>query len=650
VTHRAVGADASARDLVLDREAGTWTLQTAEASPAALAEGSWEELADGPWEGFLRFDGDDGRLGVEVPGRHLLTPPLDSENPFDLGWFAATGADTALLRPLATGRYTLLRIRESAPLRTDLGFLELDEDGSFRLELLHSEDTRLDLYQYGDVSVDAQTADDSGTWTLGSPHPESLALDGAWGRWEGVSWPGWALSLRSPDGDGFWVGFFCPDGHLQLPTFDGLHRMLEMRVSGAQFLPPQPATVDIFGPEGLWTRRDPSGELIERLLGNRFPVSYVGNVAIWEYEDESALFMVRWDGFSAYFQMDPCHAPAGQPCVPEDPGIQAVAIGVQTALRREDPVLETPCDDGAAGPPPEGGDGVHAVTDPWLLYSCTDFPANDLGLGHSCESDADCTELGTFCVTGLLACGGGRFLHEVLPNGQGVPHGGHRLRPSGAAGLRPGGGPAQRLPAERLPAADHGLGRNLRTALRRGGQRSRRRKALLLAERLRGAGSQHVPRSQLAGTALLHAVHDGRRLRAGRCLRLHRQPPVHRRVLHLRAGAGLCRGRPASPLPGAGHPPAGPRDGVRGPWALVDSYLISMSYALAETVGSRCARSRHWERAAPTIPTATTTHPRTTTASPRPSFPPARRSPIPSPARIRRPGSARLPRKRPRAA
>jgi hypothetical protein len=56
--------------------------------------------------------------------------------------------------------------------------------------------------------------------------------------------------------------------------------------------------------------------------------------------------------------------------------------------------------------PPNERDPVQIV-DPWLVYTCEDFPENHMNLGQACASNAECTEEGTFCVQGLLPCGGG---------------------------------------------------------------------------------------------------------------------------------------------------------------------------------------------------------------------------------------------------
>ncbi len=42
-----------------------------------------------------------------------------------------------------------------------------------------------------------------------------------------------------------------------------------------------------------------------------------------------------------------------------------------------------------------------------IAYSCPDFPANELGLGTFCGSNADCPEAGSICVQGVLGCGAG---------------------------------------------------------------------------------------------------------------------------------------------------------------------------------------------------------------------------------------------------
>jgi len=46
------------------------------------------------------------------------------------------------------------------------------------------------------------------------------------------------------------------------------------------------------------------------------------------------------------------------------------------------------------------------ITDPWMIYTCPDFPENELGLGKVCSSHSDCTGEGQVCTKGIVPCEG----------------------------------------------------------------------------------------------------------------------------------------------------------------------------------------------------------------------------------------------------
>ncbi len=46
------------------------------------------------------------------------------------------------------------------------------------------------------------------------------------------------------------------------------------------------------------------------------------------------------------------------------------------------------------------------IADPWMIYTCEDFPENALGLGQTCTSHEDCSGEGQVCAKGVVPCDG----------------------------------------------------------------------------------------------------------------------------------------------------------------------------------------------------------------------------------------------------
>lgn len=53
---------------------------------------------------------------------------------------------------------------------------------------------------------------------------------------------------------------------------------------------------------------------------------------------------------------------------------------------------------------PASDAGKTVIAEPWAVYTCTDFPANDLGLGTPCQEHTDCPGAGEQCVWGIVPC------------------------------------------------------------------------------------------------------------------------------------------------------------------------------------------------------------------------------------------------------
>lgn len=65
------------------------------------------------------------------------------------------------------------------------------------------------------------------------------------------------------------------------------------------------------------------------------------------------------------------------------------------------PTPDSTCDTATL---PAASDDRVVVVEPWAVYTCPDFPANDQGLGTPCDSHSDCPDAAEICVWGVVPC------------------------------------------------------------------------------------------------------------------------------------------------------------------------------------------------------------------------------------------------------
>jgi hypothetical protein len=296
----APGADDNSTHIGLDLD-GALTRATVDAAGGHYAirreetiEGVWSADPEIEFEGFARLDGNG--VGVQLAS-HLAV--LSTDDNLVVG--VERGRDVDTLRPLMQGHYTWIRLRRTADLAADWGFLELDGDRFF-YSSRDSDEVGMEQIPYGTNELGDGNAEISGTWELGGEDPQAIILTAGESRWGGLVDPGWGMVLQAPEGDGILLCVWTTIAHVQLTEWDGLHHGIQWQRDGGDFLPRKGAAFDIFGLEGLVWERDAEEGLKDHALEARIPIFMVGNMAFWT--DESAglrYYIVQWDGWMTWF-------------------------------------------------------------------------------------------------------------------------------------------------------------------------------------------------------------------------------------------------------------------------------------------------------------------------------------------------------------